>query len=73
MTVFLGPKEEKKKIGRVTQSCCGGCCTPKLNIESLEEGDPSKSKRELIVKGPCIITDLCGTRFNVLTVNNFKV
>ncbi|CAN0549231.1 unnamed protein product, partial [Ectocarpus sp. 8 AP-2014] len=59
VTVFHGPKEDGKVIGRVTQSCCGGCCTPKLNILSR------KGDRELVVKGPCIIGDCCGVRFDV--------
>lgn len=67
MTVFHGPKEEGKVIGRVTQSCCGGCCTPKLNILSR------KGDRELIVKGPCIIGDCCGVKFDVLTESKKRV
>lgn len=61
VTVFHGPKDEGKVIGRVTQSCCGGCCTPKLNVLS------NKGERELIVKGPCVIGDCCGVKFDVLT------
>lgn len=67
VTVFHGPKEDNKVIGRVTQSCCGGCCTPKLNILSR------KGDRELVVKGPCVIGDCCGVRFDVLTDNKKKV
>lgn len=61
VTVFHGKKDDGKVIGRVTQSCCGGCCTPKLNILSR------KGDRELIVKGPCVIGDMCGVKFEVLT------
>lgn len=67
VTVYHGPKEEGKVIGRVTQSCCGGCCTPKLNVLSR------KGDRELVVKGPCIIGDCCGVQFNVLTDSKKKV
>ncbi|CAN0583970.1 unnamed protein product, partial [Ectocarpus sp. 12 AP-2014] len=67
VTVFHGPKEDGKVIGRVTQSCCGGCCTPKLNILSR------KGDRELVVKGPCIIGDCCGVRFDVLTDSKKRV
>lgn len=67
MTVFHGPKEEGRVIGRVTQSCCGGCCTPKLNVLS------KKGERELMVKGPCIIGDCCGVKFDVLTDKKKKV
>ena len=59
--MFHGKKDDGKVIGRVTQSCCGGCCTPKLNILSR------KGDRELIVKGPCVIGDMCGVKFDVLT------
>ncbi|CAM9771128.1 unnamed protein product [Sphacelaria rigidula] len=67
VTVFHGPKEEGRVIGRVTQSCCGGCCTPKLNVLS------KKGERELMVKGPCIIGDCCGVKFDVLTDKKKKV
>ncbi|CAM9768114.1 unnamed protein product [Pylaiella littoralis] len=67
VTVFHGAKEDGKIIGRVTQSCCGGCCTPKLNILSR------KGDRELIVKGPCVIGDCCGVRFDVLTDSKKRV
>ena len=64
--VFHGLKEDNKVIGRVTQSCCGGCCTPTFNVEGVD-------KRELRVQGPCIIADIFGARFDLLTENNMKV
>lgn len=61
VTVFRGDKDDGNVIGRVTQSCCGGFCEPQLNV--LDD----MGKRVLIVKGPCIVTDCCGTKFQVLT------
>lgn len=61
VTVFEGTKQTGKVIGRVTQPCCGGCCTPKLNVLN-GHGD-----RELLVKGPCCWIGSCkGERFDIL-------
>lgn len=69
VTVFLGSKDDGNVIGRVTQSCCGGCFEPKLNILDKEW------KRQLVMKGPCIVTDCCGAKFDVHseTGDNIKV
>lgn len=61
VTVYHGSKDDGKRIGRVVQPCCGGYCKPKLYV--LDKN----GRRELVIRGPCIIVDACGAKFEVLT------
>jgi|Transcript_5872 hypothetical protein len=65
MEVFMGGKhdtDDEHKIGEVRMPCCGGGCTPVLNLQN------KKGETKAVVKGPCCcVSDLCGANFEVQT------